>query len=332
MKILVTGSTGLLGNNLIRELLSRGYDVTAMIEPGVKKGTLEGLRLNFVTGNILEQQNLEAAFRGMDYVFHAAASTNLYPNRSARQREINITGTRNVTEAILHAGVKRLIYVGTANTFGYGSREKPGDENTPYNYARYGLDYMDSKREAHDVVIKAVKEKGLDAVICNPTFMFGPYDSKPSSGAMILAVYNRKVPGYTAGGKNYVCIKDVVKAMANAIQMGRTGESYILGHVNLSFKEIFEKIAAVSGVRAPSIALPKFITKAYGRLGSLKAGITGKAPTVSYPMALMSCDKHYYTAQKAVRELQLPQSPIEEGIEDALRWFKESAPHLLAPR
>jgi len=324
MKILVTGATGLLGNNLIRELISRGHGVTAMIEPGIKKGTLDGLPIEFTEGNILNTESLKKNFVGQDIVYHAAASTNLFPNRSAKQREINIEGTKNVTAAILQSNVKRLIYVGTANTFGYGTKENPGNENTPYNYWKYGLDYMDSKREAHDVVMNAVKEKNLNAVVCNPTFMFGPYDSKPSSGAMILAVRNRKVPGYTAGGKNYVCIKDVVKAMANAIEMGRTGESYILGHLNLSFKEIFEKIAKTSGVKAPTMPLPKAVTKIYGRFGSAWGSVTGKAPAVTYPMARMSCDNHFYTAAKAVKELKLEQTAIEVGIGEALDWFGEN--------
>lgn len=322
-KIFVTGPDGLLGSNIVRELLAQGYTVRAMVQPGRKVKTLEGLAIEKVEGDLLNAEQLRALMQGCRYVLHGAASTAMWPDKNPIVRKVNIEGTKNVLEACKHHAVERLVYVGTANSFGYGSKSQPGNEERPYNAGKFSNDYMDSKYSAHLLVLDAVK-KGLNAVIVNPTFMLGAYDSAPSSGAMILAVVNQQVPGYAPGGKNYICVKDAAKGAVNAIAMGKTGESYILGNENLSFKEAFAKMAQVAGVKAPQRAVPRFALLLYGRLGSLVAAISGKAPKVSYTMAKIACDEFYYSSAKAVRDLQLPQTPIEEGIREAIGWFSEN--------
>jgi dihydroflavonol-4-reductase len=216
-----------------------------------------------------------------------------------------------------------MVYVGTANSFGPGTKENPGTETNPYSSAKYGLGYIDSKYQAHLLVLDAVKQ-GLPAIIVNPTFMFGPHDSAPSSGAMIVAVYKGKAPGYSPGGKNYVYVKDVAVGICNALTMGRIGESYIPGNENLSYKEAFELIAKQIGAKTPNTRMPKFAVLAFGALSSGIASITGKAPAVSYPMARISCDGHYFSPAKAVTELQLPQTPVADAITEAFNWFKEN--------
>jgi dihydroflavonol-4-reductase len=183
---------------------------------------------------------------------------------------------------------------------------------------------MDSKYNAQQFILKEVKENGLPAVIVNPTFMFGPYDSNPSSGAMIVALYNGKVPGYTKGGRNYVCVKDAAVAIANALTKGRIGECYILGNQNLSYKEAFGKIAATIDVKPPALPIPGVFAKLYGGIGSAIGKISGKTPAISYPLARIACDEHYFSPAKAVRELELPQTPIDKGIKECFEWLKEN--------
>jgi len=183
---------------------------------------------------------------------------------------------------------------------------------------------MDSKYKAQQLILNEVKENALPAVIVNPTFMFGPYDSTPSSGAMIVALYKGKVPGYTSGGRNYVCAKDAAVAIANALTKGRLGECYILGNQNLSYREAFEKIAVTIGVKPPSLPIPSVFAKLYGGIGSLTGKLTGKAPAISYPLSRIACDEHYYTPAKAVKELELPQTSVEVGIKECFDWLKEN--------
>ena len=214
-----------------------------------------------------------------------------------------------------------MVYVGSANSFGFGPITQPGDESKPYQSAQYGLGYMDTKYAAHCLVLDSVRKERLPAAIIAPTFMFGPFDSKPGSVRVILAVAKGQVPGFSAGGRCYIHVKDVACGASNALIDGAVGESYILGNENLTYKEIFEKIAAVAGVRAPRISFPSSISKTVGFFGSVYGNLLKAEPKISLQMAKIASHEHYYSSAKAVRELSLPQTPIKTAIEDALRWF-----------
>ncbi len=324
MKILLTGADGLLGSNLTRELLNRGHEVKAFLLPNSPSRTLDKLPIERFEGNILQVKDLETAAAGCDAIIHAAANTSIWPDRSEIVRKVNVVGTANVAQAALTANVQRLVYVGTANSFGFGSKANPGNESQPYRAAKYGLDYTDSKLEAQQLLLKAVKEQGLPAIILNPTFMLGPYDSKPSAGAMVKAVYEGKVPGYTSGGRNYVYVKDAAVAIANALSMGRIGECYIIGHENMNYQEAFGRIARIIGVKAPAIPIPGWASKLYGGIGSFYGKLTGNAPTVSLAMARISTDEHYFTAQKAIEELKLPQTNVDIAIRESFEWMRDN--------
>jgi len=313
----------LLGSNLVRELLLRGHEVRVLIQKGRAFDTLKGLDIVKVEGDLLDYESLQTAAGKPDLIYHAAASTSIWPVKSELINKVNIEGTKNILRLSFNLNINKLIHVGTANTFGFGTKEDPGNENRPYMGKRYGLGYMDSKWEAHQLVEKSVEE-GLPALIVNPTFLVGPFDSVPNSGTMILAVYNNKIKGYTPGGRNYICVKDAVIGMANAMEKGEIGESYIIGNENLSYKEAFIKIASVLGVEPPNKKIPKWAVLAFGRFSSFRSAITGKKPIISYPMAKISCDDHYFSAEKAIRELNLPQTPIEEGILESFEWMKEN--------
>lgn len=325
MEILVTGPDGVLGSNLVRELLKRNYSVSVLLEPGKDPITLKDLPIKRFFGNILDKEAIESAFINKAIVFHCAASTSMFPARNEIVNKVNIEGTQNVIDACLKHSIERVIYVGTANSFGYGStHDNPGKEGNPYVSHKYGLDYMDSKYNAQELILKAVKEQNLPALIVNPTFMIGPFDSRPSSGAMILGIYNQKVPGYTAGGKNYVAVKDVATAMANAITMGRIGECYIVGNVNMGYKEAFETIAKTIGVKAPTRKLSTTMVTTYGALNSFFAKLFGYYPAVTKELAIISTENHFYSPEKARNELQMPVTPIEQAIQECYEWFDQN--------
>ena len=324
MKVMITGADGFLGSNLIRELIKRSYEVRACLEPGRDGKTIQELDIEIVRCDILNPDDLYPAVTDCQVVIHTAASTSTWPSRSPGLSRINLDGTANVVRACRKAGVERMIHVGTANSFGFGSKENPGNEKNPFTAYKYGLGYIDTKYEAHKTIMEEVKKNSFPAVVVNPTFMFGPYDSKPGSGSMILAIYHRQVPACSSGGRNFISVKDAACGIANAIEKGETGQAYILGNENLSYREIFAKIAAVVKVPPPRIVLPSFLTKAYGLMGSLKGAIFGRQPKISYPMARIACDTHFFSAQKAVNAIGLPQTPIEVAIREAFEWFREN--------
>lgn len=324
MKILVTGADGFLGSNLVRELLDRGYEVRALIQQGRKNTNLNGLKIEVNQGDILYIEEVMKAADGCRAIIHSAAITNTWPARSGLLRQVNIQGTCNIITTAKIVGVERLIYVGSANSFGFGSKENPGDETRPYSASRYHLDYFNTKYMAQQLVLEEVRKNGLRAVVVNPTFLIGPFDSKPGFGTIILAIYQSRMPGCAVGGRNYIHVRDVAVGIANALDRGRIGESYILGNQNLSYRELFSMIAHVIGVKSPKITYSPFLTKVYGMFGSLFGTITRRSNVISFTLARIACDEHYYTAKKAINALDLPQTPIETAIKEAYVWFKNN--------
>ena len=325
MKVLLTGADGVLGNNLVRELLSRNYKVSVMLlNEQLPTLGLNGLPVQRYFGNILDRSVVANAISGHDMVIHAAASTQVYPARDSIIHEVNVTGTSHVIEACLKHKVKRLIHIGTANSFAPGCKQKPGNENGRYNGFKYGLDYIDSKHEAQNLVLNAITTKGLNAVIVNPTFIIGPYDTKPSSGALILALFHKKIPVYTHGSKTYVAVKDAAVAIVNSITLGQVGECYILGNHNLSYKEAFELMAETIGVSAPKFSLPSQIIKLYGIYNSWYAKISGRVPSVTKELAVLSCEHHCYSGEKARQQLHMPSTDMSIAVKECFEWFKQN--------
>lgn len=322
MKVLVTGSDGLLGTHIVRELLRRNFNVRAFLQPGREVNTLEDLPVEKVFGDLLNPEDVNKAADCCDYIIHTAANTSIWPARSEIVRKVNIEGTLNVIQTSLQNKVKRLIYIGTANSFGFGTKENPGDESKPFKAGKYGLDYIDSKYKAQQMVLNYVNKNGLNAIILNPTFMIGPYDSKPGSGALILGLYNGKVPGYTKGGRNFLHVKDAAFAICNALDRGEIGECYILGNENLTYNEFNKLVGKQLNIKSPKLFIPKPFILIFGLISQFISLITGKAPNLSYPVARISVDTHFFNPEKARRELGLAQTPVSEAIIEAFEWFK----------
>ncbi len=328
-RVLVTGANGFLGRHLVAELLRRGYPVRALVRPGsvtpAALPSLESMPIEVCEldlAQVVRKAALAEAIGGCAAIIHAAAVAQVNPARSRAVRDTNIHGTEQALRLARKGGVSRLVYVGTANVFGFGTKARPGDETRPYTGHRYGLDYMDSKRAATDRVLAAVAREQLPAVLVHPTFMLGPGDAKPTSGALLLELREGRLPGYPLGGKNYVHVHDVAVATVNALTQGRVGESYILGNENLSYREAFALMARVAGVAPPRWPVLPLLASLYGAACDLKARLTGRATQVNSAMVAVANDGHYFTPQKARAELSLPQTSIHQAIGEAFDWFK----------
>ncbi len=321
-KVLLTGANGFLGAHLARELLARKYHVRALIRAQSTCLTLADLPIERYVGDILLAGSVEKAAAGCDAIIHAAALAQANPARSPAIWAVNQAGTENLIRAARLSGATRFVYVGTANVFGPGTREQPGNETYPFAGKHYGSDYVDSKRAATERVQEAVRQFDLPAVLIHPTFMIGPLDAKPTSGRMLLELFQGRVIGYPAGGKNYVHVRDVAVATVNALTQGRPGESFILGNENRSYQEAFALMAQRMGVEPPRWAIPPGLARLYGYGCDAWARVTGRPGQLNSAMIAMANEGHYFSAQKAVTELGLPQTPIVEAIDEAFDWFK----------
>lgn len=322
--VFITGANGMLGASVTREALNQGYQVKAQILPGTSTKVLDGLAIEIVEGNILDLDFLEKEMANCQYVINIAALTTIWPRRLESLFAVNLKGVQNIAKLAQQFGLKRMVQIGTANSFNHGSKEAPGDENQPYTGDQFKMDYMDSKYEAQCHLLEMHRKQDFPVVILNPTYMIGPFDSGPTSGRMLLELYKNTLPGYAGGGKNFVYSKDVAVATVNALKMGRAGQCYIVGNENLYFGEMFKKATMVFQKPFKIKQFPGFAINLVGAINSIVARLTGKAPQLSYSMAKMASVKQFYSPAKAREELLLPSTPIEEAIADCIIWYKEN--------
>lgn len=320
-KVLVTGATGLLGSNIAAELLDRGYEVRVLMRKSSNPIALNGLDVEKVYGDIINKEDVLEAAKGCIAVIHSAANTSQWGPELAFHDAVNIQGTQNVLDAVKKWDLERFVHVSTANTFRPGSLEKPGDETGDFSYTVLRTDYIDTKNEAQQIVIDAVKKDGIPAIIVNPTFMIGGRDAKPSSGKMVLYYLRTPVVMCPSGGKNFVPVQDAAAGAVNALDHGRLGECYLLAGANLNYREFFKRIGEVSGRRKPSFNAPPGFLKTIGRTGDIISSMIGRKIPISYANSSLLIIDNYYTAKKAINELNMPQTPIEDAIADAVSWF-----------
>lgn len=322
--IFVTGANGMLGTNICLELVRQKYEVKALCLNECESKFLSQNGINVIEGNILDKQKLTENIKGCDKVIHIAALTGIWPRRCEKIKEVNVRGTMNIVAAAKENNIKRIVHIGSASSFQGGCKNFPGNEASPFLGKKYKMDYIDTKYEAQEYLMEEYRKNQLPVLIINPTFMIGAFDSGPSSGKMLISLYKNQLPGYSSGGKNFVCSTDVAKAVVNALTLGRTGECYIAGSTNLTYAEFFKIACKVMNKPFKMKKIPHFAILAVGFINSISGRIIGKAPKLSYGVARMSNIEQYYHCEKAVSELQMTQTPIEVGIRSSIEWFLQN--------
>lgn len=325
MRAFVTGATGFIGGNLVRTLLDDGHQVRALIRSGSNQRNIAGLPIETVTGELEDQQFLTDAVAGCDCVFHVAAHYSLW----AKDRDViyraNVSGTKNLLAAAQTAKIKRFVHTSSVAAIGVPAPGTLANEESQTTVDELVSDYKKSKFLAEQAAIQAA-QTGLDVVIVNPSTPIGAYDVKPTpTGEIILRFLQNRMPAYVHTGLNLIDVEDVTRGHILAWQRGRTGERYILGNRNLTLKEMLGMLSSITGKPAPRIAIPHIIPLAVAFVDEMiLSQYFGKTPQVSLYSVQMSQKAMYYDSSKAVRELGLPQSPVENAIEKAVRWFESN--------
>ena len=263
MKILVTGGTGLLGRNVILKLQEKGHRIVLLLR-NPHKFNLKDEKIRIVKGDVLEISDIEKAIEGCDAVIHAAAET-VQNHRSTDDYKVNTLGTKNILNACKKNNIQKVVHVGSAGYFGYGTLENPGEENNPIRYPSNKSFYLLSKLHAQKLVQDYSRSGHI--VTISPTFMIGSLDFGPSSGKIILMGL-KKFIFCPPGGKNFVHVEDVATACINAIDFGKSGENYIIGNENLSYYNFFQKVREGSKKKSLIISVPSFIFYLAGTLGN----------------------------------------------------------------
>jgi dihydroflavonol-4-reductase len=331
MNCFLTGASGFIGANLARQLAARGHRVKVLLRAKSDLRGLDGVACERIEGDIGQLAALEKAMQGCDWCFHVAASYHLWLRDYAPMYAANVAGTRNVLQAALAAGCKRIVYTSTVGCIGLGPQPQgqvvPTDEATPVSAAQMRNHYKRSKWQAEEVA-REFAAKGAPVVIVNPSAPIGPFDVKPTpTGKIVLDFLQRKMPAYLDTGLNWVHVRDVAEGHILAAEKGRLGERYILGHAqgNWTMKQALDVLQELTGIPAPKFRVPYAVALAAAYFDEAISAVTGRPPKAPLAGVRMAKYKMFFNPAKAIRELGLPQTPPREAFADAVQWFRKSS-------
>lgn len=330
MIVAVTGATGFVGTNLIAELLSQGHKVRALLhagsraEQGLRKRLPPGSDIEIHHGDVLSPGTLQRAFSGAEVVFHLAAQISISRHDAEGVLRTNVEGPRNVASACLENGVRRMIHFSSVHAFEVPPHDEPMDETTPLVDGDVAPAYDRSKSLGEREVMRAV-EKGLDAVILNPSGIMGPNDHGPSRiGRTLLDFARGRFPMVVPGIYNWVDVREVVSSAISAVEKGQRGHKYILGGEVGSIRKLAELVAEAGGKRAPRYSAPLWLLAPVAPVVETVAHLTKTSPLLtpqSIQILQSPCD---FRSDKAMRELGHRIRPLSETVGDAVTWFRET--------
>ncbi len=325
-KTLITGATGFVGSAVVRELLRKGHQVRAMVRPDSDRRNLAGLPpVEVVAGDLKNRNSLAIALKGCEALFHVAADYRLWVPRPKEMYLTNVLGTRNIMEAAVNTGVTRIVYTSSVATLGLKEDGSPADENVPVAFKDMIGHYKRSRFLAEAEVFSMIKERGLPAVIVNPSTPIGPRDIKSTpTGQMILQAASGKMPAYVDTGLNLVHVDDVARGHLLAYEAGRVGERYILGAQNMTLKKILFELSAVTGYPKPKVRLPHNLVLPVAYIVETLARLTGhENPMLTVDGIRLAKKQMFFSQQKAKRELGFRPRPVKEALEDAVAWYRQ---------
>ena len=261
--------------------------------------------------------------RGCDTLYHVAADYRLWARDPQELYRANVDGTRQLLEIARNANVGKIVYTSTVGALGIPHDGTPGNEETPVSEANMIGHYKRSKFLAEEVVRQMARD-GLPVVIVNPSTPIGERDIKPTpTGQIIVDFLNRKLPVYVDTGLNLIDVRDTAAGILLAAERGRIGERYILGNRDTSLQEMLGMLAAITGLPAPKVQMPYALAwLAVGMENVIVDRVLRRQPAHPFEGVRMARHKMYFDASKAVKELGLPQSPVEDALRRAVEWFQ----------
>ncbi len=311
-----------MGSRLVRKLLARGETVRCLVRKTSSPRNTEGLAIERVEGDLRDPESLRHGISGCSVVYHVAADYRLWSRNPRELYESNVQGTLNILSASDAAGVDRVVYCSTVGALGNPGNGTPGTEDTPVSLDQMVGHYKRSKFLAEQEVVSAAK-RGLPVVIVNPSTPVGPNDVKPTdTGQIITRFLNGRMPFYLDTGLNLIDVDDVADGHILAAERGRVGEKYILGNRDMSLGEILSLLAELTGLPAPRGKIPLGVALGVARVNQFFVGsLLGREPGIPVEGVLMARKKMYFDPSKAVSELGLPQSSVDDALLRAVEWF-----------
>jgi dihydroflavonol-4-reductase len=318
--VLVTGASGFLGWHVARQLLDRGAKVRALCRPA---SHVRELPVERVEGDLRDKNSLLQACSGCHFIFHVAADYRLWSRHPEELYASNVEGTRNLLEAAEQTGVERIVYTSTVGCIGM-PQSRNGDEQTPVSEADMTGHYKRSKWLAEQVALEKSRA-GLPVVIVNPTAPIGDHDWKPTpTGKIILDFMRNRLPAFVDTGLNLVDVEDTAVGHLLAAERGMPGERYILGCENVTLEGILQRLAAITGRRAPRTKIPFAVAYTAGLISTGWANLTGREPFAPLEAVKMARKKMFVSHAKAEEKLGFHPRPVENALAREVRWFRDN--------
>ena len=323
MTTLVTGASGFVGNAVMRHCLAREEKVRVLVRANSDRRLIDNYQVEVVQGDLSDRDSLEAALNGCDYLYHVAADYRLWSRYPEQLYQSNVDGTRNIMLAALDQKVKRIVYTSSVATLGLHADGSPSDETTPVSLSDMVGDYKRSKYLAEREVESLIIERGLPAVIVNPSTPVGPGDLKPTpTGQMILDAITGKMPAYVDTGLNIVHVDDVAIGHLSAMDKGEIGESYILGAADMTLQEILAYIAKLIEQKPPVVKLPHNLILPIAWVMERIASVTHQPPRVTVSGVQLAKKKMFFSHAKAKDVLDYSPRSAHSALADAVEWFQ----------
>jgi dihydroflavonol-4-reductase len=321
VRALVTGGTGFIGSHVVRALVEQGLEVRVLVRPTSDVAGLTDLPVTKVPGELTDPASLADAVHDVDVLFHVAADYRLWVPDPARMEAVNVAGTCRLLDFALKAGVSRIVYTSSGVTVAC-SASRLGTEEAFLLPEGCRSVYQRTKVLAEREVWRLIKQ-GAPITIVNPTTPIGSGDRKPTpTGRLIVDFLNRRLPAYLDAVFNWISVRDVAIGHWLAFTRGRIGERYILGHENLPLAQFLALLADVSHLCPPRTKIPYGVAYVAGAFGEVWGRLSGREPRASLDGVRMAGHPMRYDSSKAVKELELPQTPLRVAVEEAVMWFR----------
>lgn len=325
MRVFVTGGTGYIGQGLVARLLEDGHTVHLLVHSRIPGQLAAHERVQVFQGDLMDTQTLRQGVEGCAQVYHTAAYARVYARDLRTYYRTNVHGTKNVLDAAIDAGVQRLVYTSTAGVLG-PAQSGPVTEDT-VRITGFSNDYESSKHLAEGMALSYTR-KGLEVVTVLPTKVYGPGRWSESNAATLLVKRYiegrwRIVPGTGRTLYNFVLVDDVVEGHILAMKHGRSGERYLLGGENASFRTFFNQVAELSGKRYRMVPAPMALMLAVAAFQELKP-LFGKEPRITRPWVRKYSQDTHCSCDKAINELGYCPTPLVEGLRKTIEWLKHS--------
>ena len=327
MLAFVTGATGFLGSHVARALAAQGAQLRLLVRPTSDLRNIEDLHAERVQGDLRDPASIERALAGCEAVFHVAADYRLWVRDPEQMYRSNVEGTRSLLEAARKQGVRRVVYTSSVATMGFTSNGQANghvaDEQSPVSLADMIGHYKRSKFMAEQVAFDAARS-GVDVVVVNPTTPIGERDIKPTpTGRIVLDFLKRKFPAYVETGLNLVDATECAHGHIQALERGKSGERYILGGENLTLKQILDRLAAITGLKSPTVKLPYVFAFATGVVDEMVTGrLLRREPRATIDAVRMGRKMMFVSSARAERELGWRTVPVDGALRRSVEWFR----------